>query len=39
MHADPRFWALFVAIWLCLGLAVINILVKAHMLMDLLNQD
>ncbi len=35
MHADPRFWAVFVAIWLCLVLAVINIAVKIHMFFDL----
>jgi hypothetical protein len=35
MHADPRFWAVFVAIWLGLVLAVINIAVKIHMFFDL----
>ncbi len=35
MHADPRFWALFVAIWFGLVLAVMNIAIKVHMFMDL----
>lgn len=39
MHSDPRFWAVFVAIWLGLGLAVINIIVKVHMLFDLTQSE
>lgn len=39
MHADPRFWALFVAIWLGLILAVMNIAVKVHMFMDLAGEQ
>jgi hypothetical protein len=39
MHSDPRFWALFAAIWFCLVLAVMNIAIKIHMLMDLSVQD
>jgi hypothetical protein len=35
MHSDPRFWAVFVAIFMGLGLAVINIAVKVHMFLDL----
>jgi hypothetical protein len=35
MHGDPRFWAVFVAIWLGLVLAAMNIAVKIHMFMDL----
>lgn len=39
MHADPRFWAVFVAIWLGLALAIINIVVKIHMFMDLTSAE
>lgn len=35
MHSDPRFWAVFVAIWVGLILAAINIAVKIHMFLDL----
>ena len=35
MHEDPRFWALFVAIWVGIVLAVMNIAVKIHLFMDL----
>lgn len=35
MHSDPRFWAVFAAIWLGLVLAVMNIAVKIHMFLDL----
>jgi hypothetical protein len=35
MHADPRFWALFAAIWVGLVLAIMNIVVKVNLLMDL----
>jgi hypothetical protein len=39
MHSDPRFWALFTAIWICLVLAIMNIAIKIHMLMDLGAQE
>ncbi len=39
MHSDPRFWAFFAAVWFCLVLAVMNIAIKIHMLMDLAVQD
>jgi hypothetical protein len=39
MHSDPRFWAVFVAIWLGLVLAAVNIAVKAHMLLDLVQSE
>ena len=35
MHGNPRFWALFVAIWLGLALGVINIVQKINLLMSL----
>lgn len=39
MHSDPRFWAVFVAIWLGLALAAINIAVKIHMFLDLTQSE
>jgi heme/copper-type cytochrome/quinol oxidase subunit 4 len=39
MHSDPRFWAVFVAIWLGMGLALINIAVKIHMFLDLAQSE
>ncbi len=39
MHSDPRFWAVFVAIWLGLILAVMNIAVKIHMFFDLMQAE
>lgn len=39
MHADPRFWAVFVAIWLGLILAIMNIAVKIHMFIDLTQSE
>jgi hypothetical protein len=39
MHSDPRFWALFVAIWIGLVLSVMNIAVKVHMFIDLSDQQ
>jgi hypothetical protein len=38
MHEDPRFWALFVAIWIGLVLSVMNIAVKVHLFLDLAGQ-
>jgi hypothetical protein len=39
MHSDPRFWAVFVAIWLGFVLAAMNIAVKVHMLFDLAQSE
>lgn len=39
MHSDPRFWAVFAAIWLGLALAVMNIIVKIHLFLDLTQLD
>ncbi len=39
MHANPKFWALFGAIWVGMVLAVMNIAVKVHMFMDLADQQ
>lgn len=39
MHSDPRFWAVFAAIWLGLVLAVMNIIVKVHMFLDLTSAE
>jgi len=39
MHSDPRFWALVVAIWFGLVLALMNIAVKIHMFMDLTSAE
>ncbi len=39
MHSDPRFWAVFVAIWLGMVLAVMNIAVKVHMFLDLTSAE
>jgi hypothetical protein len=35
MHNDPKFWALTVAIWLGLVLALVNITSKVDLLMRL----
>lgn len=35
MHEDPKFWALFVALWFGLILALMNIWVKIHLFLDL----
>lgn len=39
MNSDPRFWAVFAAIWLGLVLAVMNIVVKVHMFLDLTSAE
>jgi hypothetical protein len=35
MHEDPRFWALFAAIWIGGALAALNLVTKVNMLMSL----
>jgi len=39
MHSDPRFWAVFAAIWLGLVLAVLNIAAKIQLFLDLTQMD
>ena len=39
MHGNPRFWALFVAIWVGLVLSVMNIAVKIDLFRALADQQ
>jgi hypothetical protein len=35
MHENPKFWALFVALFVMLYLAMVNIITKVNLLLDL----
>ncbi len=39
MHENPKFWALFVAIWFFAVLGVFNLALKVNMLMSLAAYD